>query len=70
MHGPTCIFWANLTPCSLKDSPKECHLYATSLAGVDNPVDGGEVCRITQAAGMHSILAVDHGQSSRGRVCH
>ena len=19
MHGPTCIFWANLTPCSLKE---------------------------------------------------
>jgi hypothetical protein len=21
MHGPTCIFWADLTPCSLKDFP-------------------------------------------------
>jgi hypothetical protein len=21
MHGPTCIFWANLTPCSLKWNP-------------------------------------------------
>ena len=21
MHGPTCIFWANLTPCSPQQAP-------------------------------------------------
>jgi dipeptidyl-peptidase-4 len=36
-----------------KDSPKECHLYVTSLNG------DGDIRRVTSAGGMHSILGIE-----------
>jgi hypothetical protein len=44
MHGPTCIFWANLTPCSLKAGAGSwgCN---SSTDGVNDPSRvGGLTC--------------------------
>jgi hypothetical protein len=78
MHGPTCIFWANLTPCWLGavDSGKQ-QVYAadhgTSAAAAAHAQAGqnvaGKVAEVeveaTQSGeNLHSVWQVDPGTSA------
>ena len=63
MHGPTCIFWANLTPFSLELAPE-------IQEGANGPA-GGEIG--TKCRGIYCTLPADAAVRPRGASapsCH
>jgi hypothetical protein len=59
MHGPTCIFWANLTPASLQAGP--CRCSAARLCGSsDRLAAAGEAISISMPLPCPPPLRLPH----------
>ena len=73
MHGPTCIFWADLTPFSL-GSLRLDHAYGMAMSSAG--AAGGEGLHLGGAMFEQGSYYVTHGARvhngllSRGPLCH